>query len=122
MSRYCADCEAETHTSYGGVYLCEECHTKRKQAELEEKSQSLKSCSDFKAWNSGDMSELFWMHLGKYVKEPNERSLSIIRMAYLWACHDNRGLANSFYNAMRWAKVDYYTEQKKFEESKKRAE
>lgn len=56
------------------------------------------------------MSELFWIHLGKYVKKPNEESINYMYMAYLWACHDSHGLSNSFKNAMKWAGIDIYTE------------
>ena len=45
----------------------------------------------FSEWRHGDMSELFWMHLGKYVKVPNERSVTLMLMAFRWACHDNQG-------------------------------
>lgn len=58
------------------------------------------------------MSELFWINLGKYIKEPNRRSLELMAIAYAWACHDNHGLSNSFKNAMKWAGVDLRKEQR----------
>lgn len=64
------------------------------------------------------MSELFWVHLGRYIKEPNEHSLSLMYMALLWACHDNGGLANSFRNALKMAKIDLYVELEKWRQNK----
>ena len=119
----CVDCGKETHTSYGKYNndaLCDACYKQRYHNELEEQSKSLQCTSDFKNWRSGDMSELFWLHLGRYVKEPNEHSLRIIAMAFRWACHDNHGLANSFSNAMKWAKIDLHVEERKWREKQNR--
>lgn len=118
---YCADCEKPTYTMWGkyNTYLCDECYEKRCQKELDKKSKSLTETADFKEWKNSDMSELFWMNLGKYVKEPNERSLEIIYMAYMWACHDNHGLANSFSHALKWAKIDLVKERNKWKNLKK---
>lgn len=113
----CYDCGRHAVTSYGefgGIVLCDDCFNKRLKSKVEEKSLSVHKSSDFSSWNHGDMSELFWMHLGKYIKEPNEHSLNLMYMAYLWACHDNRGLANSFCNALKWAKIDLYAEQERW--------
>lgn len=117
----CADCGGYTctsYTKYDGVALCDKCYKQRYQNELNERSTRLTKPSDLSAWKSSDMSELFWMHLGKYVKEPNEYSLALMSMAYRWACHDNHGLANSFSNAMRWAKINLYTEEQKWRNRK----
>lgn len=111
--RKCEDCGCEAHTtwgSFGGARLCFPCAEKRKQAQVIEKSAEIKHAYDFKTWDHGDMSELFWIHLGKYVKNPNEESISYMYMAYLWACHDSHGLSNSFQNALKWAGIDIYTE------------
>ena len=113
----CVDCGAETHTmwgSFGYIHLCLDCHKKRNQEQIIEKSHDLKECSDFKTWDSGDMSELFWIHLGRYVKEPNPESLKYMDMAYRWACHDSHGLSNSFSNALKWAGIDLYAERDKW--------
>lgn len=117
----CADCGAETYityTSYGSIPLCDRCHDEREHARLEEKSHDIKEASDFSEWRHSDMSELFWIHLGKYIKEPNEHSLSLMYMAFRWACHDNGGLANSFRNALKWAKIDLYGELGKWSRNK----
>ena len=109
----CADCRGQTYvtyTSYGSVPLCDDCYELREQARLEESSHNVKEASDFSKWKHSDMSQLFWVHLGKYVKEPNEHSISLMYMAYRWACHDNVGLANSFRNALKWANIDLYKE------------
>ena len=67
-----------------------------------------------KTWDHGDMSELFWIHLGRYVKEPNPESLNYMDMAYRWACHDSHGLSNSFSHALKWAGIDLWAEDRKW--------
>lgn len=117
----CVDCGGQTCTSYGkygGAALCSNCYQKRYQSELNERSNCVNEPSDLSTWKSTDMSELFWMHLGKYVKDPNERSLVIMSMAYRWACHDNHGLANSFSNAMKWVGINLLTEERKYRNQK----
>lgn len=117
----CADCGTETyvtHTSYGSIPLCNRCLDEREHARLEEKSLDVKKASDFSGWRHRDMSELFWVHLERYIKEPNEHSLSLTYMALRWACHDNGGLANSFRNALKWAKIDLYVELERWRRNK----
>lgn len=108
----CDCCGKESYVMVGvrGKTLCRDCSDKQYHDELNEKSLEISEPSDFQTWKKRDMSELFWVHLGTYVKEPNERSLGIIDRAYKWACHDNHGLANSFSHAMKWAKIDLHTE------------
>ena len=43
-------------------------------------------------------------------------------MAFRWACHDNKGLANSFSNALKWAKIDLYAEHEKWIEKRRKNE
>lgn len=115
----CFDCGKDTYTSYtryNSIPLCESCVTKRDHEKLEEKSTEIKQPSDFRRWKPNDMSELFWMHLAQYIKEPNEHSIYLMNMAFMWACHDNVGLANSFSNALKWAKIDLYSERKKWKD------
>lgn len=115
----CADCGGYTcvsYTAYGSIPLCNECLEKREHARLEEKSKSVKKASDFSGWTHNDMSELFWVHLGKYVKNPNEHSLSLMDMAFRWACHANVGLSNSFHNALRWENIDLYKERERWKQ------
>ena len=110
----CADCGSKAaysqYTEYGNICLCSDCRDKRREPELIERGRQITHPSDFKQWDSGDMSELFWIHLGKYVKEPNPESLQCMRKAFCWACHDNHGIANSFHHALKWAGIDLYTE------------
>lgn len=120
---YCVDCGNKTNTLLSGIgYLCHDCRRRRKQEEVIEKSKTLEKCSDFKVWDSGDMSELFWIHLGRYVKEPNKESLYFMELAYRWACHDNHGIANSFRHALEWAGIDLLTEYQRFERGNDNAE
>ena len=114
--KYCEDCGKPTSTSWGdydGAALCWECYKKRNQAKIIENSKSVKSCSDFKSWDHGDLSELFWIHLGIYVKFPNKYSLSVMRKAEMWAHHDSHALSNAFYNALKWCGLNLYKESKR---------
>ena len=103
----CSMCGQPARTYVGGEhgYLCKDCREKMKQEEVLEKAKTLTKCSDFKQWDSGDMSELFWIHLGRYVKEPNPESLYYMELAFRWACHADHGLSNSFHNALKWAGI-----------------
>lgn len=96
------------------ISLCNECFDKREKDKLMEKAASVSKCSDFKEWSGRDLSELFWVHLGIYQKDPNPKSYKIIEMAYRWACHADHGLSNSFRHAMKWAGIDILTEYKRW--------
>lgn len=96
------------------VCLCDSCRKIRDQNRVLEKSKSVQKCSDFKEWSGRDMSELFWIHLGRYVKEPNPESIDIMEMALRWACHADHGLSNNFYHALDWAGIDLYKEELKW--------
>jgi len=80
--------------------------------ELTKKGDESKCPSDFREWVHGDLSELFWHHLGTYSHNPTEHSLKIMERAFLWAAHDNYGLANSFLHAFKWVTGgnDFYDE------------
>lgn len=111
----CVNCGADTPCIVSRIgYLCKDCRDKEHQLRVIDKSQSLTKPSDFKTWDSGDMSELFWVHLGRYVKEPNPQSLKFMDMAYRWACHDSHGMANSFKHALDWAGIDLWEEDEKW--------
>lgn len=86
--------------------ICRICREKFKQEMIEENLKTVRKAVDFKEWKKADMSDAFWSHLGRYVKRPNQRSLSVMNMAYLWACHDDHGLANSFSHALKWCGID----------------
>ena len=81
-------------------------------AELIEKANETERPSDFKEWKHKDLSELFWSHLCDYSRNPTEHSLKIMEQAFLWAAHDNNGLANSFLHAIKWVTGgnDFYDE------------
>lgn len=112
----CIKCGEPTNTIWGkNGYLCDNCRRKMDEDRIIEKSKDVMKPSDFKEWESRDMSELFWIHLGKYVKEPNRESLAYMEMAYSWACHDNHGLSNSFRHALKWAGIDLWNEYRKWE-------
>ena len=102
---YCEDCGAVTHTEYGNTFLCPACHKRRTEERLKKAAENVQMSSDFKSWKHEDLSELFWICLGRYVKQPNDKDLATMRRAYLWAVHDNHGLANSMHHALDWAGI-----------------
>lgn len=81
------------------------CEMEKNEAHLQElvnKGDQTSYPRDFREWEHRDLSELFWFHIGHYTKNPNEHSLRIMERAFLWAVHDNNGLANSFLHAFKW--------------------
>ena len=114
---HCVDCGAPTNTYYSSVGpLCDNCRKRRDEERLNEQAKSLTKCSDFKTWKSRDMSELFWIHISKYIKEPNAESYKYMEMAYRWACHADHGLSNSFRHALDWANIDLLTEWRRWKQ------
>lgn len=111
----CADCGGKAYTRFneGTLCLCWSCIRERERKEVMRKGEEVKRISDFSAWDMGDMSELFWSHLGIYQKTPNKHSLSIMERAIMWAHHADHGLSNSFENALRWCGIDLYKEVKR---------
>lgn len=107
----CKFCGALTYSS---ELICPECRRKIKQEEVLNRSTEVKKCSDFKSWSGRDLSEIFWIHLGRYVKESNPESLNYMNMAVAWARHADGGLANSFSNALLWAGLDLWEETRKW--------
>lgn len=91
--------------------VCAACYKEQEFLRISRQLESVNRAVDFKPWEKRDMSEAFWMHLGIYVKHPNQKSLSVINSAYLWAVHDDKALANSFHHALQWANIDLITEQ-----------
>lgn len=114
----CIDCGKDTVTFYSSVGpLCADCRQKRDDAKIIEKSQNVQKCSDFKEWSGHDLSELFWIHLGKYRKEPSAESYHWMEMAFRWACHADHGLSSSFWHALKWAGIDLLEESRKWRKS-----
>lgn len=93
------------------AWICRDCYKEQEALRISRQLETVNRAEDFKPWEKRDMSEAFWIHLGIYVKHPNQRSLSVINAAYLWAVHDDKGLANSFNHALSWAKIDLFAEQ-----------
>lgn len=103
----CTRCKKDVNSisSIDSMELCDECYKTYKREKIECAAENINRSSDFKNWKGEDLSELFWICLGRYVKEPNDHDRKLMRMAYLWAVHDNHGLANSMSHALKWAKV-----------------
>lgn len=119
MSEPCVYCGKGTYTSIFvkdlGKYapVCTECRDRMERERIDQALTDVKSASDFSTWKMSDMSEAFWTHLIRYQKHPNKRSLGVIQMAFLWACHADHGLSNSFSHAMKWCDIDLSEERRK---------
>ena len=113
----CNDCKQPTSISHcfkedgKWIEVCTECWKKREAKRIEGALETVNHPSDFRTWKMDDMSEAFWMHLARYKKKPNRKSLDVMNQAFLWACHADHGLSNSFYHALKWCGIDLHTEQ-----------
>lgn len=97
-----------------GQTYCFDCAKKKRTDAILARGENIRHASDFKDWSMRDMSELFWQHLGKYIKEPNEDSILLVERAFDWAVHADKALANSFLHALEWAGIDLYAELDKY--------
>ena len=95
------------------IIVCNDCRKRRQQEKLEKDLESVHEPVHFRGWEKRDMSEAFWVHLGRYKNCPNKRSLEIMYLAILWAHHDDHGLSNSFHHALKWCDIDIFTEQQR---------
>ena len=115
----CEYCGKETNTILvvcsGGKrqHVCHDCAKQMREEKIEAALMSVSKAADFSSWKREDMSEAFWMHLIRYQKHPNKHSLSVMRTAFLWACHDDHGLSNSFAHALDWCGIDFFEEMTK---------
>lgn len=57
----------------------------------------------------------FFEAFGRYVKEPNKRDIETVYYIWLWACHADHGLAKTIDYTLDWAKMDLYTEKKRWD-------
>lgn len=115
----CDMCKKET---YGRIWntidgksvaLCRECHDKHHYETIEANLESVEEPCHFKDWDHGDMSDAFWLHLGRYKKHPNRKSLDVMINALFWANHDSHGLSSSFHHALKWCGIDIWAENKR---------
>lgn len=102
----CTDCGKITDTTIDGIPLCQQCLENRKQEKLRKQEDTITEAASFRKWKMEEMSELFWIHLGLYQKEPNQKSADIMRCALDWAVHADHGLANSFRHALKWVGIN----------------
>ena len=115
----CHMCKKETDIAsvvkIDGKYvdLCPKCEEKHHYETIEENLKSVEKPNHFKGWDHGDMSDAFWHHLGIYQKHPNQKSLSVMKNAWYWACHDSHGLSSSFTHALKWCGIDLFKEMKR---------
>ena len=112
----CDMCKKETYGRIGAdvngkhMMLCSECYNKNKYETIERRLEKVERPFHFKDWDHGDMSDAFWLHLGRYQKHPNQKSLSVMKNAWYWACHDSHGLSSSFTHALDWCGIDLFAE------------
>lgn len=92
------------------LIMCTECRKKKRIENIENDLKGVTEPYHFRGWKKEDMSEAFWLHLGRYKKKPNRKSLDIMYIALLWAYHDDHGLSNSFTHALKWCGIDLFTE------------
>ena len=59
------------------VNICSECDKKIHNDEIEQNLSVVTNARDFKNWDSSDLTDAFWMHLGRYKNHPNKKSLKI---------------------------------------------
>lgn len=115
----CDLCKKPSWSGYCIIYdgksvtVCGECNDKIERDRIDEKLKDVTEACDFKNWKMRDMSEAFWMHLARYKKCPNRKSLQIMNRALLWAVHADHGLSNSFYHALDWVGLNLHKELKR---------
>lgn len=113
---YCQKCRKPVNQIIDDRPICDSCLEKEYIESLRAKETGIQEAKDFKTWRLEDVSELFWIHLGLYQKNPNTKSLGIMRAAYNWAVHESKGLANSFHHALKWAGIEnIYKEYRKLQ-------
>lgn len=105
----CSLCNKDSDTVVGG--LCPRCIRKTKT--INGRLDDVKQASDFKEWDSRDLSEAFWIHFIEYQKRPNLKSLKIMLRAIAWAAHADHGLSNAFNHAIRWSGLVLYREEQR---------
>ena len=111
---FCDRCKRETNSRSAYTidntrqFICDACYDELETARIDTICNSVTEAASFQGKSKADLSECFWKHLGIYAKHPNQKSFHIITRAYLWAVHDDRGLANSFRHAMKWVGVDWF--------------
>ena len=112
MTYRCDYCGKTTNThynrsKYGYPRVCEYCADKLDLQAILAKSETVHRASDLSEWDHGDMSDLFWHHLGEYVKDKNlEKHFPIMKSCLYWAFHDSHGLSSSFCHALKWANIE----------------
>ena len=93
--------------AYKGKDYCKQCYDEVKLNDILTRGESIHEAADFQGWDHGDMSDLFWHHLGEYVKDRSpEVHFPVMKSCLYWAFHDSHGLSSSFCHALEWAKVD----------------
>lgn len=122
--RVCPSCGKESDVWYScdKASICASCYRVAERSRILASGEAVQKSSDFSSWRHRDLSELFWLHLAEYRKNPNPRSLSLIAIAYRWACHDNHALANSMAHALEWCEIDLIAEQERWRAQNKTKE
>lgn len=107
----CQICGEKTNRIYGSEgYYCEKCYNKLEQQRILQRyeKEKINSVSDLikGGWSAETISELFWIHLGRYQKYPNQKSWDVLYTTFAWAKHSDHALSNSMRHALEWCKID----------------
>ena len=82
----CKNCNKNSWslTVFQGKNLCDKCYNEIKLNALVSRGNGVREAEDLKSWDHGDMSDLFWHHLGEYVKDRNpERAFSYYEILFI---------------------------------------
>lgn len=75
---------------------------------FEKQGLQTKEPADFETWRGQDLSELFWLTLGRYVKTPTNEGKELMKRIFYWACHSDHALSNSITHALKWANINLW--------------
>lgn len=116
MARVCNKCgkSSISFAVFHGEDMCSDCASKLRAEEVLNRASKTEDAKDFKGWTSKDMTTAFYEAFGRYVKGPNKEDMKTIVRIWLWACHAEHGVSTAISYAFKWAKLDMYTERKRW--------
>lgn len=117
MEEKCPICKKTSNGWVSGKHgrMCYDCYKRIEKEKLLERAESVREPCDLRDWPGKDMSELFWLTLVEYQKNPTQKGISTINTIYLWACHDNHTLSNTIRHALKWCGIDLFSERRRWQ-------